>query len=39
MRLLLDTHIYIWVAEGNKRLSNRARDVIQQAETVYDGLR
>ena len=35
MRLLLDTHIFIWVAEGNKRLSKHARDAIQQAEIAY----
>jgi PIN domain nuclease of toxin-antitoxin system len=35
MRLLLDTHIYIWALAGDKRLKKRARDLIQDAETVF----
>jgi PIN domain nuclease of toxin-antitoxin system len=35
MRLLLDTHVYIWVVEGDKRLSKRAHYLIKKAEMIF----
>lgn len=35
MRLLLDTHIYLWVLKDDKKLSKAARLLIQNATTVY----
>ena len=35
MRLLLDTHIYIWAVMGNRRLSANARKMILDADDVY----
>ena len=36
MRLLLDTHILLWVLEGHPSLSTQARDLIQDtANEVY----
>lgn len=35
MRLLLDTHIYIWAVMGNRRLSASARKMIVDADDVY----
>jgi len=35
MRLLLDTHILLWVRMGDKRLKKPIRDLIQSAEFVY----
>lgn len=35
MRLLLDTHIYLWALNGSPRLSVAACDLIEQAEEVY----
>lgn len=35
MRVLLDTHAFLWwVSDGGRRLSERARDVISDGETV-----
>ncbi len=31
MKLLLDTHILIWLLEGNQKLSPRVRQVIEDA--------
>lgn len=34
MRLLLDTHIYLWVVSGSPRLTTSARRAIESAEQV-----
>ncbi|MCZ6914269.1 MAG: type II toxin-antitoxin system VapC family toxin [Rickettsia endosymbiont of Ixodes persulcatus] len=35
MRLLLDTHIYLWVLKGDRKLSKAAQALIQNASEVY----
>ncbi|ABQ26634.1 type II toxin-antitoxin system VapC family toxin [Geotalea uraniireducens] len=35
MRILLDTHIYLWWLDDSPQLSMAARTMIQEAETVY----
>lgn len=35
MRFLLDTHIYLWCINDDKRLSTKARELILQASQVY----
>ncbi len=35
MRILLDTHIYLWWCEDSPALSSKARTMIEEAETVY----
>lgn len=35
MRLLLDTHIFLWWVKGDKKLSKTAKEKIQEAEEVY----
>lgn len=35
MRLLLDTHIYLWVVNGDRHLSASARQQISAAQEVY----
>ncbi|MBS0380719.1 MAG: type II toxin-antitoxin system VapC family toxin [Proteobacteria bacterium] len=35
MRLLLDTHVFLWVVTGNTRLKPAARELISDAEAVY----
>jgi PIN domain nuclease of toxin-antitoxin system len=35
MRLLLDTHIFLWWVKGDKRLSKTTMDTIKDAEEVY----
>ena len=35
MRILLDTHIYIWCLNNDKKLSEQARHLITDAEVVY----
>jgi PIN domain nuclease of toxin-antitoxin system len=35
MRILLDTHVYLWWCEDSPALSNKARTMIQEAETVH----
>lgn len=35
MRLLLDTHIYLWVVVADPRLSAKAREKIENAEQVF----
>jgi PIN domain nuclease of toxin-antitoxin system len=35
MRLLLDTHVYLWVLAHSPRLSAKARALIETAEEVY----
>lgn len=35
MRLLLDTHIFLWVVMASPRLKGEARRVIESAEQIY----
>ncbi|MBS0320429.1 MAG: type II toxin-antitoxin system VapC family toxin [Proteobacteria bacterium] len=35
MRLLLDTHVFLWSVAGSTSLKPRARALIQQADAVY----
>lgn len=35
MRILLDTHIYLWWLEDSPALSKSARQIIESAEIVY----
>lgn len=35
MRILLDTHIYLWCLNDDKRLTKSARTLIEQAENVF----
>ena len=35
MRLLLDTHVFLWSVAGDKRLSKQIRDKILHADEVY----
>lgn len=35
MRLLLDTHVYLWALAGDPKLSPAARILIKDAEEVY----
>lgn len=35
MRILLDTHIYLWWLDDSPLLSQAGRTMIQEAETVY----
>lgn len=35
MRILLDTHIYLWWLDDSPQLSKAARTMIREAETVY----
>lgn len=35
MRILLDTHVFVWAVSDHPRLSARARRLIEEAETVY----
>lgn len=35
MRILLDTHIYLWWLEDHIKLSSKARELIQSADEVY----
>jgi PIN domain nuclease of toxin-antitoxin system len=35
VRLLLDTHIFLWLTDGNPRLSNHAKALIDGAEAVF----
>jgi PIN domain nuclease of toxin-antitoxin system len=35
MRILLDTHVYLWWLDDSPQLSAAARDLIRDAETVY----
>lgn len=35
MRILIDTHIYLWWLEDSPSLSSTARKTIENAETVY----
>jgi PIN domain nuclease of toxin-antitoxin system len=35
MRLLLDTHVFIWSVQASRRLTAEARRMISQADAVY----
>ena len=35
MRLLLDTHIFLWYITGDQRLSKRFRNAIENADVVF----
>jgi PIN domain nuclease of toxin-antitoxin system len=35
MRLLLDTHIFLWIVDNSPRLDRKARELIDGASAVY----
>ncbi len=35
MRCLLDTHVVIWAMVGSKKLSGKARSILQDSENVF----
>jgi PIN domain nuclease of toxin-antitoxin system len=35
MRLLLDTHVFLWAVTANRRLKSATRDYLSQADAVY----
>jgi len=35
MRLLIDTHIFLWAMSGDKQLTNKAEAILLSAETVF----
>ena len=35
MRLLLDTHIFLWYITGDERVGSAVRKAIENAEAVY----
>jgi PIN domain nuclease of toxin-antitoxin system len=35
MRLLLDTHVFMWCVTGNRQLSKAAKTTILEADSVY----
>ena len=35
MRLLLDTHIFLWAVQGNASLKPRVRRMMEEAEQIY----
>jgi PIN domain nuclease of toxin-antitoxin system len=35
MRLLLDTHVFLWAVTANRRLKSRTREFLLQADAVY----
>lgn len=35
MRILLDTHIYLWVLTDDKMLSAKARDILYSSSEIY----
>jgi PIN domain nuclease of toxin-antitoxin system len=35
VRLLLDTHLFLWLARGSPRLSTQTKETIENADTVY----
>jgi PIN domain nuclease of toxin-antitoxin system len=35
MKILLDTHIFLWCVQGDRRLSKKTRSFIQAASEVY----
>lgn len=38
MKLLLDTHAWVWSLTGSERLSRAARQALEQADAVFDDL-
>lgn len=35
MRILLDTHVFLWLVEGSPRLTSQARQLITSAEKIF----
>ena len=35
MRLLLDTHIFLWCVKDDRRLTNEVREIIERSSEVY----
>jgi PIN domain nuclease of toxin-antitoxin system len=35
MRLLLDTHIFLWIADDSSRLNSKARELVDSASEVF----
>jgi PIN domain nuclease of toxin-antitoxin system len=35
MRLLLDTHVFLWAVTGNRRLKTGTREFLSRADAVY----
>ena len=35
MRLLLDTHVFLWAVTANRRLKPKVRDYLSQADAVF----
>lgn len=35
MRLLLDTHVFLWYIAGDKRVGSRTRSLIENSDAVY----
>ncbi len=35
MRLLLDTHVFLWAITANRRLKSSTRDLLSRADAVY----
>lgn len=35
MRLLLDTHIFLWIADDSPRLTMKARELVDNASAIY----
>ena len=35
MRLLLDTHVFLWAVTANRRLKSGTRDFLSEADAVY----
>jgi PIN domain nuclease of toxin-antitoxin system len=35
MRLLLDTHVFLWAVTANRRLKSSAREFLSRADAVY----
>ncbi len=35
MRLLLDTHIFLWTVTANRRLKSSSRELLSRADAVY----
>jgi PIN domain nuclease of toxin-antitoxin system len=35
MRLLLDTHVFLWAIGGSRSLKSAARRVMEEADQVY----
>ena len=35
MRLLLDTHVFLWLLNGSPRLRRPAKAMIESADTVF----